>query len=454
MYEPVGGEAYEFIEIQNIGLLPINLSGYSFDGITFVFPDGTTLAAGGVMVLASSENPAAFAIRYPGVAVAGYYEGQLSNDGERIALLDANGHTIISADYRNSGGWPAAAAGGGDSLELINPNGDPDDPANWQASRDANGSPGAVNAISALSPIRLNEVMAENAGAVTNGGTFPDWVELYNAGTNAASLANWSLSNDGNPRKFVFPNGANLAGGAYLLVWCDSQTNSPGLHTGFALGRRGESLFLYDAATNRADAFSFGWQLTNYTVGRIGPGAAWQLTVPTPGSDNLAAVMGAATNLVINEWLARSAPGLPDWVELYNTSSNLPVALSGLYFGTSNALFQIRSLSFIGPRDFAQFLADENPGSDHLDFKLNAAGDAITLFDDSAQPIDRVSFVNQIEGVSQGRLPNGSPIIVSFPGSASPGAANYLIAYSGPNFNEIMARNVSAVYDSRGNNPD
>jgi hypothetical protein len=82
------------------------------------------------------------------------------------------------------------------------------------------------------------------------------------------------------------------------------------------------------------------------------------------------------------------------------------------------------------------------------------SADAITLYDYSAQQIDRVSFVNQIEGVSQGRLPNGSSTIVSFPGTASPGAANYLIAYSGPGLNEVMARNVSAVYDSRGNNPD
>src|SRR5437016_3888250 len=159
--------------------------------------------------------------------------------------------------------------------------------------------------------------MAENVGAVTNGTTTnSDWVELYNSGSNSVSVGNWSLSNSGNARKYVIPSGTNIAAGGYLVIWCDSATNAPGLHSGFTLGRKGENLFLYDGATNRVDAFSFGLQLTNYTVGRIGPTAAWQLTTPTPGAANVAASVGGATNLVINEWLANSLTGGADWLEL------------------------------------------------------------------------------------------------------------------------------------------
>jgi len=447
MYNPIGGDAFEYIELQNIGIVAVDLSRYSFEGITYLFPDGATLAPGAVMVLASSANPSAFAARYPGVVIAGYYSDKLSNNGERIALLDANGNTVISVDYQNSGGWPTAANGGGSALEIIKPNGDPDDPANWRAS---SGSPGIVNALPPSPSVRFNEVMAENFGAVSHGTTTnSDWLELFNATGSSINLANWSLSNNGNPRKYVFPNGTSIPANGYLLVWCDSQTNDPGLHSGFTLGRKGEDLFLYDASTNRIDAFSFGLQLTNYTVGRIG--VNWQLTTPTPGAVNLAAALGVATNLVINEWLAS---GGSDWLELYNQSSSVPVALNGLFMGTSNDLFQIRSLSFVAPRGFVQLFADENPGFDHLDFKLTAAGDTIVLYDYSGLQVDRISFVNQLDGVSQGRFPNGSSTIVNFPGAASPGVSNYISTYFGPRFNEIMARNVSAVYDLRGNNPD
>src|SRR5204862_5577031 len=100
-------------------------------------------------------------------------------------------------------------------------------------------------------------------------------------------LGGWSLSDNGTPRKFVFPPTASIAAGGYLVVWCDSDFNAPGLHTGFALGRKGESVFLYDASTNRLDAVTFGLQLPNFTIGRAGSGAGtWQLCQPTPNAAN------------------------------------------------------------------------------------------------------------------------------------------------------------------------
>jgi len=453
MYHPVGGSAYEYIELQNIGSTTVDLSGCRFDQVTCVFPEGTLLAPGAVMVIGSADDPIAFAARYPGVVVSATFTGSLDNSGERLALLDRNGNTIISVDYEDSGGWPVAADGPGYSLEILDPNGDPDDPANWRASTALNGSPGVVNAGPTFPTVRFNEVMADNAGAIPNGGSYPDWLELYNTGSAPVPLGNWSLSNSGNSRKYVFPSSVSIPAQGYLLVWCDTDTNAPGLHAGFTLGRKGESLFLYDAQTNRVDAFSFGLQIANYSVGRIGSAASWQLTVPTPGSNNVATATGSATNLVLNEWLANTAPGASDWLELYN-SALLPVPLQGIYLATTNDIFQVRSLSFIPPGGFAQFFADRQPGPDHLDFKLSAAGEQVTLYDSAGVAADQVSFDSQIENVSQGRLPNGGPSIVSFPGSSSPGASNYVNAYTGPVLNELMARNAAAVYDSRGHNPD
>lgn len=69
MYNPIGGDAYEFLEVQNIGGTPLDVSGFSFFGINFTFPSVTIIQPGAVLVLANNANPSAFAARYPGVTV-------------------------------------------------------------------------------------------------------------------------------------------------------------------------------------------------------------------------------------------------------------------------------------------------------------------------------------------------------------------------------------------------
>lgn len=452
MYNPSGGSTYEFIELQNIGDTTLNLGNMYFDeGISFIFPPGTMLASGARLVLSSSLNPAAFAARYPGVTVAGTFSGSLKNDGERVTLKDAGDQIVTSVDYKISNGWPTSPNGGGYSLEVVDPNGDPDDPANWRASSVLNGTPGAAGAALPVPGIVLNEIMADNRSAVTNGGLYPDWIELFNPGSNSVDLANWSLTDDGNARKFVFP-AINLPASGFLIVWCDTDTNAPGLHSGFALGRNGESVFLFDASTNLVDAFSYGLQLPDKSVGRVGN--TWQLTLPTPGGANIAAPLASATNLVINEWMANPVSGENDWVELFNRDTNNPVALRGLYLATSNGVQRMPALSFIAPHGYVQWHADEQAGADHVDLKFPATGGFITLYDELATQVDRITYGAQSNGVSQGRLPDGAPSIVSFATSASPGASNYLVNYSGPILNEVMALNVSSTTDSLGRRAD
>jgi hypothetical protein len=450
-YNPADGPAYEFIELQNIGSSIVDLSGFTFDGISYIFNVGTSLAPGATIVLASDFDVNAFATRYPGVLVFGYFGGSLNNAGERIALLDADGNIITSVDYDDAGGWPTTADGSGPSLEMVDMYGDPDDPANWRPSSVAGGTPGSMPAGPALGDVRLNEVLAENLSAVNNGGTFPDYVELHNAGAAATDIGGWSLTDDGNARKFVFPGATSIPAGGYLVVWCDDATNTtPGLHAGFSFSRNGDNIYLYDAATNRIDALSFGLQLANYSVGRIG--GQWQLTTPTESAANAAATVGSSSTLSINEWLANAAPGDPDWIELYNPSAQ-PVALRGIYLATTSAVHEVTSLSFIGAGGFAQFFADESVGPDHLDFKLSAVGGSVVLYDQSATEINRLSYSNALESLTRGRLPDGTATIVNFPGSASPGASNYVNTYSGPKLNEVLARNQTAVTNA-GNAAD
>jgi hypothetical protein len=441
MYNPSGGSLYEFLELQNTSGAAVDLSGMYFDGITFMFNEGTTLAGGARIVLGVNTDTNAWKAFYPGVNPGGWFSGNLNNAGERITLFDRVGNIITTVDYSDSNGWPTAADGGGRSIEVINPNGNPDEPANWKASATNNGTPGAVNSAPPAQLVYLNEIMAENDSAVNNGGTFPDWVELRNPGGSSVNLTGWSLTDDGNPRKFVFP-ATTLPAGSYLTIWCDATTNTtPGLHTGFSLNRAGENVFLYDANTNRIDALSFGAQLANYSVGRIG--GNWTLTSPTPTAGNVAAPLALASYLAINEWLANPAPGNPDWIELFNRSTTAPISLAGVYLATSNSLHQFTSLSFVPPLGYLVLFADEAVGPDQLDLKLPATGDVIILSDATGSQIQKITYPAQTEGVSRGRLPDGGVSVINFPGSTSPGTTNYLSTYTGPVLNEVLARNKS-----------
>ncbi|KAA3660913.1 MAG: T9SS C-terminal target domain-containing protein, partial [Calditrichaeota bacterium] len=75
----------------------------------------------------------------------GEFSGQLDTSGENIALVDAQGDTVISFRYDDKIPWPEAADGDGYSLVWTNAvaNGDPAEPGNWAASSILHGTPGA-----------------------------------------------------------------------------------------------------------------------------------------------------------------------------------------------------------------------------------------------------------------------------------------------------------------------
>jgi hypothetical protein len=156
----------------------------------------------------------------------------------------------------------------------------------------------------------------------------------------------------------------------------------------------------------------------------------WTLTLPTRNSPNVAAGLGNASFLRINEWMANPASG-DDWFELYNPNG-LPVDLGSLTLSDDpserdKSPFPPRS--FIAPDGHVQLIADDNQasGADHVAFQLGAGGDFIGLYSLNGTQIHRVSFGAQAEGVSEGWFPDAGTVIVRFPETASPGAPNYLL---------------------------
>lgn len=102
-----------------------------------------------------------------------------------------------------------------------------------------------------------------------------DWVELHNAGAEAADLAGWSLTDNVNqPAKWVFPPGTVLPAGGYLVVMCDKRQEANGaasadyLHASFALDKDGGTVALFQNGV-QMDALAYpGGQTAHATFGR------------------------------------------------------------------------------------------------------------------------------------------------------------------------------------------
>lgn len=155
-YDPdVKTEAVEFVELTNTGMTDIDLSGWYFsNGISYEFPAGSTLPAGGYIIVAYSPlqintkwGGSRFGI--PPHLVFGPFQGRLTNSGETIELRNPEGNLVDRVDYQLGFPWPTVGdpvpehqAGTGHSIQLVNPFLDNDLAGSW---RSADPTPAAYN---------------------------------------------------------------------------------------------------------------------------------------------------------------------------------------------------------------------------------------------------------------------------------------------------------------------
>ena len=143
---------FEYVELMNIGDRLIDLGGLAFSGgIEFAFAEtmlGRTLAPGEHILLVN--NLGGFEMRYgTKLPVAGEFEGNLSNGGERLLVVDANSEAMLDITFGETDPWPESVDGDGQSLVLVNPQGRPNvnDPASWRSSTGIGGTPGNSDSI-------------------------------------------------------------------------------------------------------------------------------------------------------------------------------------------------------------------------------------------------------------------------------------------------------------------
>lgn len=158
------------------------------------------------------------------------------------------------------------------------------------ASTDTGGDTGTIPSLSL--ELTINEFMASNGASLRlEDGSSPDWVELYNPGSEAVDLTGWSLSDDGEqPRKHVLGAGLRVEPGGFLLLYADDLAGAGLTHLGFKLAASGGELGLY-APDGRGQLLRYGAQQTDFSVARIPDGCVgegcWQAVFRgTPGSSN------------------------------------------------------------------------------------------------------------------------------------------------------------------------
>lgn len=334
---------YEFIEMKNTGGVPVNLSRARFSGIDFTFAPGTVVAPGAFVVLV--RNPVTFSTRYPGVPFHGVYFGGLAADGEKLRLQNSDGNNISSVTYNNRPPWPRGADGVGYSLVNANPAGDPDAPANWRASANLNGSPGADDPTPPYGlGVVVNEVLAHTDPPLE------DAIELHNPTASAIDISGWYLSDQyqstdptrARLKKYRIPSGTVLPPGGYRVFYeGEFNGNNSEALIKFAFSSNGEEAYLSSAdvggnLTGYITGLEFGASDNGVAFGRHPTSAGGDfafLDTRTFGVSNPATVeefrQGAGASnaaprvgpVVISEIQYNPAAGGQEFVELANISS-------------------------------------------------------------------------------------------------------------------------------------
>lgn len=327
MYNPpalgaLSGNDLEFIELKNIGASTLDLSGLAFTaGISFTFSNQTLLPPGGFFVLA--RNAAAFATRYPGVAIQGTYTGQLDNNGEKVTLSLPEGGTLFSFEYSDRAPWPITADGLGFSLVPKQPGltPAPDNGARWRASCHVGGSPGADDPEPGLTPIVVNEILANTTSSQQ------DSVELYNPTATNVNLGGWYLTdNAGTPKKYRLPADTIIPAGGFLVFNASQFNAGTDGNTAFQFSSTGEEVYLTSATpdgelTGYSHGFAFGATFKGTSLGRY-VNSVGEESFPTQlalsfGQTNVGPQIGP---IVINEIHYHPAPADDEFIELLNMS--------------------------------------------------------------------------------------------------------------------------------------
>lgn len=271
------GSYSDWIELYNSTDTDMDISGFGISDnlsqpMKYRFPDGTTIAAKGYLVVFCSGNE-------------GMQNGELHapfglrSYGEDVVIANRAGRIIDSYSFKNQE-TDVSVARIPDGAGELQPNSQP--------------SPGYPNtgagysAFDAANRLPLGGVYISEFGGST-GSVASDWVELHNSTGSAVSLAGYGISNNPkNPAKWVFPD-ISIEPGEYLLLYATGSADKAqkkNLKLNFCISSTGETLFFFDPNGKLIDKLSAGRMRSGQSYGRDGSDNRFYYAEPTPGAQN------------------------------------------------------------------------------------------------------------------------------------------------------------------------
>lgn len=282
----------------------------------------------------------------------------------------------------------------------------------------------------------VSEVVSSNKRSLVDEslGT-PDWIELYNAGTEALDLSGYGVSdNMRDLHKYVFPEGSSLGPGEYLILYAttadDASAASAAKCTNFGLSKSGDYLFITDAYYGIVVQMEIPPLYTDVSYVRADDGTYGFCAVPSPGAANTGEVymtldgVFAAQNLdalQISEVMPTDTGDHDRWVELYNSGTSA-VSLENFCLSDDEGdplKWQIPSGTVAPGGYVCLFLTGQ--GGDaadgiHSTFRLSNEDSVLLLSDLQGTSIDRIGWQAGVpKGVSIVKDASGAAVYTAFP---------------------------------------
>lgn len=292
----------------------------------------------------------------------------------------------------------------------------------------------------------VNEFLASNDFGLTDPfGDNDDWIEIYNAGSEAVDIGGMYVTDDLlEPTMWqipaTYPDSTTIQPGGFLILWADKESEEGVLHLELKLSGSGEQIGLVqvvDTDTSFIDSLTYGEQTADTSYARFPDGSStWKIfNQPTPGASN------GKVNLLINEFLASNDFGLTDpfgdnddWIEIFNPN-DFAVDIGGLFVTDDLAertLCQIPrtapDTTTIPAGGFLLLWADKESeeGVLHLELKLSGGGEQVGLvqiINTDTTFLDSLTYDEQTADTSFGRIEDGGDNWGFF-SITTPGASN------------------------------